>query len=561
MNGLIVARYNENINWLSYLTRKPNWEVHVYNDGGKIDETYSKDMHVKRGDKVPAEASKYIRFIIENYDKLDSFKWLVFIQADPFEHSPDFIGLLENMDLWNKEFQGLTYMGHPLEKWGPDFLKHDTYTEDFINNNRLWCDKNMDNKFQGELWKCSWLEQVVNKKQIKPLKEFWEYIENPYEIPEIKNKWYSACFATTSERIKMYDKDFWIRLEKKVSTKITAINMEYVWSLLFTVSEKKLLKCDKNFGIVLKNGIGDKLLDLLGGCIYSEAYGKELNVALNMNNNKFVWGKALYDTSLFNFDDIERVKVSNVIDEKQQNRYVYIDVCNPSVTLSPYSLSKVLKDTSIETIHKKLHNFAKQIKPSTLIKKLLPVDFENTYGVHLRKSDKIIKQNINYHELTLCEHNTLITELKANLKKLIKDEPKAKFFVCSEDNEYKNEFIEFVKSVGGTVIDYDKIGSVPIDGLYEIMDLFCLSKCKAIFQGTRYSTFSLLASLIGSSKLVNYYKGDSLLNLWSDGMTVYSSYPDKVKKVDAKENERILGCYKSQFQVENDISKLKPYNH
>lgn len=50
--------------------------------------------------------------------------------------------------------------------------------------------------------------------------------------------------------------------------------------------------------------------------------------------------------------------------------------------------------------------------------------------------------------------------------------------------------------------------------------MFCLSKCKEILQGVKYSTFSILASLLGNNKLRNYSKyTDSfdicLIHTWS----------------------------------------------
>ena len=34
--------------------------------------------------------------------------------------------------------------------------------------------------------------------------------------------------------------------------------------------------------------------------------------------------------------------------------------------------------------------------------------------------------------------------------------------------------------------------------------MFSLSRCKVIIQGVKYSTFSILASLLGNNKLINY---------------------------------------------------------
>ena len=37
-----------------------------------------------------------------------------------------------------------------------------------------------------------------------------------------------------------------------------------------------------------------------------------------------------------------------------------------------------------------------------------------------------------------------------------------------------------------------------------VLDMFCLSKCKLILQGVKYSSFSMIASILGARKLVNY---------------------------------------------------------
>ena len=42
------------------------------------------------------------------------------------------------------------------------------------------------------------------------------------------------------------------------------------------------------------------------------------------------------------------------------------------------------------------------------------------------------------------------------------------------------------------------------DNYNAILDLFCLSKCKKIYQDVKYSTFSTIAAIIGNNELINY---------------------------------------------------------
>jgi hypothetical protein len=59
---------------------------------------------------------------------------------------------------------------------------------------------------------------------------------------------------------------------------------------------------------------------------------------------------------------------------------------------------------------------------------------------------------------------------------------------------------------------------IPCDspkGTHAIVDLFCLARCKVIHQAINYSTFSLIASLIGNVPLKNYFMdGPTLMHGW-----------------------------------------------
>lgn len=43
------------------------------------------------------------------------------------------------------------------------------------------------------------------------------------------------------------------------------------------------------------------------------------------------------------------------------------------------------------------------------------------------------------------------------------------------------------------------------EGFNSMLDMFCLSKCKRIYQGIKWSSFSGLSALIGSVDIINYY--------------------------------------------------------
>lgn len=77
---IIVARYNENIDWTKQF---PN--VLVYNKGKKLDDNFNEIML----ENVGREGHTYYKYIYDNYENLDEYT--VFLQGNPFDHSPNII--------------------------------------------------------------------------------------------------------------------------------------------------------------------------------------------------------------------------------------------------------------------------------------------------------------------------------------------------------------------------------------------------------------------------------------------------------------------------------------
>ena len=108
---LIISRYMENIDWVYTLLSVCNWieNVLIFNKGLHVT---SRDERVKiiPRPNIGREGETYLHYIIENYDTLPSKLW--FIQANPFEHSPNFMNLCskESCDQYvHKIFQPLSW--------------------------------------------------------------------------------------------------------------------------------------------------------------------------------------------------------------------------------------------------------------------------------------------------------------------------------------------------------------------------------------------------------------------------------------------------------------------
>jgi hypothetical protein len=81
---IIVARYNENIDWTKQFEN-----VIIYNKGNQLADNFNSIML----DNVGREGHTYYKYIYDNYDNLDEYT--VFLQGNPFDHSPNIINKLK----------------------------------------------------------------------------------------------------------------------------------------------------------------------------------------------------------------------------------------------------------------------------------------------------------------------------------------------------------------------------------------------------------------------------------------------------------------------------------
>ena len=96
--------------------------------------------------------------------------------------------------------------------------------------------------------------------------------------------------------------------------------------------------------ITLANGLGDKLLDLVGFFVLCKHLNYKPKITFD-NNGNFAWGNNNYDTRLFNFNDI-------IISDDTCNFYLHSP--NPSSSLCPYKvyefISKFYPEITFEKI-------------------------------------------------------------------------------------------------------------------------------------------------------------------------------------------------------------------
>lgn len=309
---------------------------------------------------------------------------------------------------------------------------------------------------------------------------------------------------------------------------------------------------NNNARIGLVNGLGDKLLDLVGFSILCRYLNYKPHVQF-LNNGKQPWGTPAYDIQLFEFSD--DLVVLNSTSESISTAF-YVNSYNPSSSLCPYKvyqfINQFIPDTTFEQISNDFVTYSKQIiMPSQAILSKMPTDIDKAYGIHLRKSDKVSDTGDIRHENLTSEFNIIVNKLLEDITHIVLTDPEPIFLVVSEDDKWKQEICKIIVTMSEKnnkpvkILDVDYSNKNNYFNYSSVIDMFCLSKCKEILQGVKYSSFSIVASLLGNNKIRNYAKYCNsydvcLIHSWSSAIEINGS-----KNFDKNIHEKITSTVKS----------------
>lgn len=93
----IFARYKENIDWIYDYPFIANNAI-IYNKGNNLPKNHAFSTQILPLSNEPnygRESDTYLFHIINNYDNLDDY--IIFSQASPFDHCPEFIDIVKYM--------------------------------------------------------------------------------------------------------------------------------------------------------------------------------------------------------------------------------------------------------------------------------------------------------------------------------------------------------------------------------------------------------------------------------------------------------------------------------
>lgn len=110
--ALVVARHQEDVGWLTQ-AEQLGYDVFVYDKGG--DPAAARPLP-----NVGREADTYLAHVEAEYDRLDGYDQIVFAQADPFPHAPDFLAALGREPAPVFALQGFEWLGEHRFDCGPD---------------------------------------------------------------------------------------------------------------------------------------------------------------------------------------------------------------------------------------------------------------------------------------------------------------------------------------------------------------------------------------------------------------------------------------------------------
>lgn len=114
-------------------------------------------------------------------------------------------------------------------------------------------------------------------------------------------------------------------------------------------------------------------------------------------------------------------------------------------------------------------------------------------GIHIRGTDRI-KNNNHPH---FMKNKKQLFDYIAKVVSLVNKEKPKYVYICSDDERYRNIFIKNLDKCIDVIspISDDKVPN-------EYIDFFALTLCKEIYMCSKFSTFSIIASLIGNIPLV-----------------------------------------------------------
>ena len=216
------------------------------------------------------------------------------------------------------------------------------------------------------------------------------------------------------------------------------------------------------------HGLGNRLEEIVKLEAYASKYNYLVDYYWNNSIEDFMWNNHIVRA---NFDVNFRCKLINIIENKKNKDIFELD--------------------KINLLQKDILNAGKNIQP------LFNIKFKNNIkpiGIHIRGTDRI---NEGKHNMSLDYFNKLFIKII----NIVNENNYEYIFICSENNYYKEEL---KKNLNKNIKIIEPIIE-NIDKNNDIIDLFSLSLCSKIYLCSKFSSYSIIASLIGNIPITCNY--------------------------------------------------------
>lgn len=216
------------------------------------------------------------------------------------------------------------------------------------------------------------------------------------------------------------------------------------------------------------HGLGNRIEEIIKLEVYAEKYNYIIDYYWNNSIKDFMWNEYLVKA---NFNINLKSKLVNIIQNKKNKN--------------------IFKLPEINLLQKDILNAGKNIKPLFNIKfrdNIKPI------GIHIRGTDRI---NEGIHNMTIDYFNKIFLKIV----NIINENNYEYIFVCSENNYYKEEL---KKNINKNIKIIEPIIE-NIDENNDIIDLFSLSLCSKIYLCSKFSSYSIIASIIGNIPIICNY--------------------------------------------------------
>lgn len=124
---LVVARYEENLNWLRNIP--PQIRATPYDKSGDKsgDESTPLPPNTQRLENVGREAHTYLHHITTRYETLAPLT--IFCQGKPFDHAFDFRKTLRELASGKKQIEDFFWLGHLADTDSPDGILYKNWSK------------------------------------------------------------------------------------------------------------------------------------------------------------------------------------------------------------------------------------------------------------------------------------------------------------------------------------------------------------------------------------------------------------------------------------------------